>query len=140
MFPEARPVVFPEDNTGAARPASVGFVSAEVDWFLFSTWGPPPPQVERPDWHWAAGVPSLLNAGGGGVIEFDHIVERLVLTILESVLPDSEVFGYLTNPKHEIPIRKLTVQDHQADGLVLYGLDGKGAAIGITLRTYPPSP
>jgi hypothetical protein len=80
---------------------------------------------------------------GGGVIEFDHL-EQLVLTILEGVLPDSDVFGYLTNPnwkhKHEIPIRKLTVQDHQADGLVLYGLDGNGAAIGITLRTYPPTP
>jgi hypothetical protein len=138
MFPEARPVVFPEDNTGAARPASVGFVSAEVDWFFFSTWGPPP---TRPNWHWPGRAPSLLNAGGDGEIEFDH-TERLVLTILESVLPDSEVFGALKNPnwKHEIPIRKLTVQDHQADGLVLYGLDGHGAAIGITLRAYPPSP
>jgi hypothetical protein len=67
---------------------------------------------------------SPMKGGGDGVIEFGHI-ERLVLTILESALPDSDVFGYLTNPNC---------------GLVLYGLDGNGAAIGITLRAYPPSP
>ena len=146
MFPTSRPAVVPATQTASvpsiaqAAAASVGFVSEEVDWFLFSTWGPSP---LRPDWHWAAMTSSPMKGGGDGVIEFGHI-ERLVLTILESVLPDSDVFGYLTNPnwkhKHEIPIRKLTVQDHQADGLVLYGLDGNGAAIGITLRAYPPSP
>ena len=40
---------------------------------------------------------SPMKGGGDGVIEFGHI-ERLVLTILESVLPDSDVFGYLTIP------------------------------------------
>jgi hypothetical protein len=44
-------------------------------------------------------------------------------------------FGSLKNPnwKDEIPLDKLTVQDHQAKGLVLYGLDGNGAAVGIRL-------
>jgi hypothetical protein len=52
--------------------------------------------------------------------------------------PDSEVFGSLKNPnwKDEIPLRRLTVQDHQANGLVLSGFDGNGAAIGITLQTF----
>ena len=142
MSPTSRPAVSPEDGR-AAQPAAVGFVSHEADWFLFATRGPAPPQFDKPDWHWGGMEPSSLKFGGDGMIEYGHR-RRLVLTILESVLPDSDVFGYLTNPnwkhKHEIPIRKLTVQDHQADGLVLYGLDGNGAVIGITLQTYPPTP
>jgi hypothetical protein len=128
LFPTSRPAVVPEDAGGAAQLAAVGFVSEEVDWLFFSTWGP-----GKPDWHW----PGHANAGGSGEVEFDHI-ERVVLTILEGINPDSEVFGSLKNPnwKDEIPLRKLTVQDHQANGLVLSGFDGNGAAIGITLQTF----
>lgn len=78
-----------------------------------------------------------MNAGGsGGVVEFDHM-ERLVLTILETVNPDSDVFGTLKNPnwKGELPLT-LTVRDHHANGLVLSGFDGNGAAISITLQTF----
>jgi hypothetical protein len=148
MSPTSRPAVSPEDGR-VAQPAAVGFVSHEADWFLFATRGPAPPQFDKPDWHWGGMEPSSLKFGGDGMIEYGHR-ERLVLTILESVLPDSDVVGYLrrghptpigtTTWIEEIPIRKLTVQDHQADGLVLYGLDGNGAAIGITLQTYPPTP
>jgi hypothetical protein len=123
LSPTSRPAVFPED--GRAQTAAIGFVSGEAEWLFFSnggwgiTWLDIPPSVSPQH----------------GALHIDHI-ERLVLTILEGVAPfDSNVFGYLNNPnwKHEIPIRKLTVQDHP-NGLVLYGLDGNGAAIGITLQ------
>ena len=110
MFPTSRPGAVLKDNGGTAQVPSVGFVSEEVDWFFFSTWGPSPPG--NPDWHWQA---SWQGLGGYGQIEFDH-VERLVLTILEGVTPHGDVVGYLNNPnwKHELPLGSLVVQDHQS--------------------------
>jgi hypothetical protein len=131
MFPTSRPaVVVPPyvAQTDVAQTASVGFVSQEVDWFFFSTWGP-----GKPDWHW----PALWDYEGGHFhIDFDHS-ERLILTLLESSL-GNDVSGSLKNPnwKNEVALRNLTVRDHQADGLVLSGLDGNGPAVGITLRTF----
>ena len=110
--------VIPTDPKGPAQAASVGFISQEVDWFFFPT---------SPS-SWATRSPIALV--------FDH-QERLVLTLVESVIP-GEVFGDLKNPNwaDKIPIRSLTAYDHPSKGLVLYGIDGNGAAISVVVHSF----
>jgi hypothetical protein len=122
MSPTSRPALVPDNAAGIARPAAVGFVSNyEGPWIFFTStgmWGI----------HYQP-VPGLQL----------HHTEQLVLTLLELTAVDGDVFGSFKNPawKDEISLNKLTVQDHQAKGLVLYGLDGNGAAVGIRLWARP---
>jgi len=97
-------------------------VGNEAQWFFFPT-----VRTVSPVEDWGIGIPP------DGRVAFDHL-EKLVLSLYET--PDGEVFGSLKNPnwKGEIPLPSLAVRDHQSKGIVLYGLDGNGAAVSILLQ------
>jgi len=117
-----------------AQQASVGIVSRSVPWFFFPTSLWPQPNSQGRTWG-VVYTSSAVTDYAAGII-YDH-KDDLVLSLFEVETPDGAISGSLELPNlpEEIPINILSVKDHHSKGIVLYGLDGNGAAVNILLRT-----
>ena len=117
-----------------AQQASVGIVSRSDDFIaeglFFATWIPPgDPNGDGLDWEVRA-----FEDTDYLVADFRWV---LMLSLFELETPDGAISGRLEIPnlRESIPINILSVKDHHSKGIVLYGLDGNGAAVNILLRT-----